>query len=299
MVAIVIVVIPEYYFSKQRFIQLCMRVSDIIALQSNTEDVNEGIEERTQNDSTVWSKHHTLRIVNRKLTAAITMMMASYPPYNELVSAPLSPSSSDTKIHPAFLRIEGCEPSCEQKQKPCNNAHDDFRKPAALPAGVNPSDVLCGRDKVSNAHIGNKNFRCIIERYREMYQSADCRDEKTNITCSVINKVRGSGGRFLKLDEATNLWEPVSEQYAREKVSHALRSAKDPNRPKVKKPRKTKEYIPTPEEEAAFRDALEEQRKIFQALLDNHLETEGSDANFGPEQMDDEGDDDDDWDFYQ
>jgi hypothetical protein len=147
----------------------------------------------------------------------------------------------------------------------------------------------------------------IIETYREVYQNADCRDQKTNITCSVIAKIHNRGGRFLKLNEETEVWEQVSEQYAREKVSHALRSAKDPNRPKVKKPRKTKQYVPTQEEDAAFREALEDQQRIFQTLLDNHVESEGSDnddyndddnAGDGAEQ-DDAQEEDEEWDFYQ
>lgn len=172
---------------------------------------------------------------------------------------------------------------------------------AAILPGVNSNDVLCGRDKVSHAHGGNKRFRKVIESHRDEYQNASTRDTKTQITCRVIAAIQGLRGRFLKLDDATGMWVEVGDQYAREKVSHALRSAKDPHRPRFKKPRQKKQYVPTKEENALFRDALAEQQRIFRALVEGH-------ANRHGENNDGDGDDDnvtwgDDaevpsWDFY-
>ncbi|CAJ1959146.1 unnamed protein product [Cylindrotheca closterium] len=133
--------------------------------------------------------------------------------------------------------------------------------------GLSAADVLCGRDKISHAHIGNKRFRQIIEKNREEYQTAASRDAKTNITCRIVAMIRESGGRFLKQNETTNQWEDVGDGYAREKVSHALRSAKDPNRPRPKKPRKVTKHVPTPDEDAQFATVLGDQRKIFEQLL--------------------------------
>jgi hypothetical protein len=232
------------------------------------------------------------------------MMTSSlYSTLNEVVAAPCS-LSNDAKHFPPFSRLVS-----SAVHKPYHaDSKDSHKKQAALdgvaefPPGVTSIDVLCGRDKVSHAHIGNKHFRRIIETFREGYQKADCRDQKTNITCSVIARIHSYGGRFLKLNEDTGIWEEVGDQYAREKVSHALRSAKDPNRPKVKKPRKIKKYVPSHEEDAAFREALEEQQRIFQNLIDNHVES-------GATEEDDCGDcgdlklasvdEEEDWDFYQ
>mmetsp|Transcript_27998 Transcript_27998/g.68164 ORF Transcript_27998/g.68164 Transcript_27998/m.68164 type:complete len:216 (-) Transcript_27998:43-690(-) len=133
--------------------------------------------------------------------------------------------------------------------------------------GLSAADVLCGRDKVSHAHVGNKRFRQIIEKNREEYQTAPSRDAKTTITCRIVAMIRDSGGRFLKQNAKTNEWEDVGDGYAREKVSHALRSAKDPNRPRIKKPRKVTKHVPTPDEDAQFETVLCDQRKIFEQLL--------------------------------
>jgi hypothetical protein len=128
-------------------------------------------------------------------------------------------------------------------------------------------DVLCGRDKLSHAHSGNKRFRKIIEKHREEYQTAQNRESKTSITTKIIQLIESSGGRFLKKDDDTDKWEVVTEAYAKEKVSHALRSAKDPNRPKVKKRRVIPKYIPTPREEEIFQAALRDQQRIFKSLV--------------------------------
>jgi hypothetical protein len=143
---------------------------------------------------------------------------------------------------------------------------------AATPKEITDLDILCGRDKICHSHVGNKHFRRLVESYRLEYQNARCRDHKTQITCSVIEMVHRNGGRFLKLDENAGIWEEVDEQYAREKVSHALRSAKDPSRPRVKKQRRTKEYVPSEEENALFQEALEEQQRVFRLLMENYPE---------------------------
>ena len=134
--------------------------------------------------------------------------------------------------------------------------------------GINPADVICGRDKLTHAHCGNKRFRHIIEMNREAYQTAPSREKKTSITIQIVKMIRECGGRFLKQDEATGMFEEVTPTYAREKVSHALRSAKDPNRPRIKKKREVRKYVPTPQEDAQFQETLRDQQKIFQSLLE-------------------------------
>lgn len=144
---------------------------------------------------------------------------------------------------------------------------------------VMETDVLCGRDKTSHAHIGNKRFRHIVMLHREEYQSAPSRELKTNITCKIVSMVKECGGRFLKQDEKTGEWTDVGEHYAREKVSHALRSAKDPKRPKTKKRREVKKYVPTPEEDSLFEATLADQQRIFQRLVAREASGDTSEVN--------------------
>ena len=156
--------------------------------------------------------------------------------------------------------------------------------------GIQDVDVLCGRDKISHAHIGNKRFLTIIKNNREAYQNAPSRESKTRLSSQIVSTIRDRGGRFLKCDEATGEWNDVGDAAAREKVSHALRSCKDPNRPRVKKPRVVKKYEPTQRENELFEQALAYQQRIFKALMeqdgDEDDEQEAAGDDFEPIEVD-------------
>ena len=142
---------------------------------------------------------------------------------------------------------------------------------------VGPNDIVCGRDKLSHAHIGNKMFRRVIEQNRERYQTATSRETKTRITAELVNKFC-SAGRFLKKDDVTGMWSDVGEEYAREKVSHALRSAKDPNRIRVRKKRKVVKREFSEKEERVFNDLLNDQQSLFGSMVAQYEEEQGGDG---------------------
>lgn len=77
---------------------------------------------------------------------------------------------------------------------------------ALLLDGLRDQDVVCGRDKLAHSHAGNRRFRKVIHAYRERYQSAKRRDEKTRITTEIINMIALEGGRFVRLDEPKGFW---------------------------------------------------------------------------------------------
>lgn len=136
-------------------------------------------------------------------------------------------------------------------------------------------DIVCGKDKLSRAHVGNKRFRAVIEMNRERYQTAPTRDDKTQITCEIIAMIRSCqpGGRFLKFDTDTNQWIVLGDEYAREKVSHALRSVKDPLRKKIRKTKRTSVQTMYPEDENdVFAALLHGQKRIFEMLVQQEEE---------------------------
>lgn len=98
--------------------------------------------------------------------------------------------------------------------------------------GLSESDVICGKGKLVHSHPGNKNFRNLIQFRRQSYQKACLRDDKKRITNYVIAAIHETGGRFVKLENATGRYIEVSEEYSYEKVSHALRAAKSSSSPK-------------------------------------------------------------------
>jgi len=127
-------------------------------------------------------------------------------------------------------------------------------------------DILCGRAKVSYNHIGNRRFRVIIQMNRERYQTSIARDDKTCIIYEIVKMIR-SCGRFLKLNTDTNQFYDVGDDFAREKVSHALRSAKAPKREKAPKKRNCAPKSYTDQENINYATLFQDQQNIFQQLV--------------------------------
>jgi hypothetical protein len=152
---------------------------------------------------------------------------------------------------------------------------DDHKDPPMMSANdicLNNSptnvDVLLGRERESLNHVGNKRFRVMVALNRTQYQNCTSRDGKTRITTKLINEIHECGGRFLKKNDQNGEYEEVSHKDAHEKVSHALRQAKDLHSKKgPRKPRKIVRKPPTPQENKAFDFMFVEQQRIFQELL--------------------------------
>lgn len=131
-------------------------------------------------------------------------------------------------------------------------------------------DIVCGRSKLSQNHIGNHRYRALIEQNRDRYQTAKSRPEKTAITIELVEKIRGfrPGGRFLLRDEDSGTWQDAGDAYAREKVSHALRSTKKP--PKFQSAVKRKSSGPAEvavQEQQVIANLIQEQQRVFQYLI--------------------------------
>jgi hypothetical protein len=152
------------------------------------------------------------------------------------------------------------------------------QKRVVAETAIKPTDIFCGRDRLSHNHPGNRRFRHLINMYRDSYQTATQRDTKTLLTAEIVAAVQCYGGRFLKRQAGE--WIEVDATYAHEKVSHALRSAKDPNRPKIKRKRRVLIKPPSDEEERVFQSLAAEQKEIFLQLMkrrpgDQHTLQEG------------------------
>jgi hypothetical protein len=97
-----------------------------------------------------------------------------------------------------------------------------------VPKGIEPvleisdNDVLSGRGGATNVHPGNKFFRSLIDEHREKYLRAR-KNDKPDISRSIVSIIRKRNGAFLKKDEKTNQWFEIGDDLAREKTSQALR----------------------------------------------------------------------------
>jgi len=91
-----------------------------------------------------------------------------------------------------------------------------------------PYDILCGKDKTYGKHPGNKVFRSKIESSVEAYKQAPSKQEKMRFTRQIVGSLRAEfNARFVRriTVDGQYVWEEISDQVARDKVSHALRFA--------------------------------------------------------------------------
>ena len=82
------------------------------------------------------------------------------------------------------------------------------------------NDVLCGRGGGSQNHIGNKEYRAVINANKCAYIDA-CRKTKTLLVESIVRAVRMQSppGRFLEKDTKSGLWNDIGDKRAFAKVS--------------------------------------------------------------------------------
>jgi hypothetical protein len=88
------------------------------------------------------------------------------------------------------------------------------------------NDVLCGRGGSINSHLGNENFRLLVEKRKRVYLTARFKREKRLIASSICIEIRQMDppGRFLaKKGGKDGHWYDIGDEKARDKTSQALR----------------------------------------------------------------------------
>ena len=84
-------------------------------------------------------------------------------------------------------------------------------------------DVLMGRGRANYLHPGNQRFHHIVEGYRQRYNEAVHRQEKTYVVHQIVVEVRKKG-RLLRWDSARQGWvDDANYRTVRAKVGQALR----------------------------------------------------------------------------
>ena len=87
---------------------------------------------------------------------------------------------------------------------------------------VTDRDVKFGRGGGTNRHPGNLYFRKLVEDAKPAYLLSK-KATKGEISRSIVSAIRSQGGRWLKLNNHSGLWEDVGNEEAAKKVSQALR----------------------------------------------------------------------------
>mmetsp|Transcript_30207 Transcript_30207/g.50167 ORF Transcript_30207/g.50167 Transcript_30207/m.50167 type:complete len:209 (-) Transcript_30207:1562-2188(-) len=106
------------------------------------------------------------------------------------------------------------------------NSNNSSSSDNGEPNAINPNDVLCGRGGLTNSHVGNKRFRYIVAEYQQVYLNAR-KNEKKEIARTIVARIHGNGGRFLRRTADSGVWSEVTYKKATEKTSQALREGLD------------------------------------------------------------------------
>lgn len=111
-----------------------------------------------------------------------------------------------------------------------NNTMEDFAENRPLEKICEPdeNDVLVSREDSSRfltpPHDGNDAFFQLIQEHAAEYQTKS-QLEKPMVALDILHQWRNNrGGRFLKFDEKTRLWNDVGDKKARQRIAKALKS---------------------------------------------------------------------------
>jgi len=131
--------------------------------------------------------------------------------------------------------------------------------------------LLCGRERASLTHTGNKRFRQMIVMKREAYQKAFSENDRLGVIEEVVMMVRDGGGRFLrrntKSGELIEMEDGLSKDLIQKAFQYVLKPIPDiPERTQAIITRQVSEESP-PEDESRFQTILSSQRKIFDTLM--------------------------------
>jgi len=120
------------------------------------------------------------------------------------------PNSQSQGLDKRCLHINSVPPQIKEQMKDVPSPHTH--------------DVLCGRGGSSNRHIGNTNFRDLVQSNKALYVTLTKR-QKMMVARSIVQIVRSQNppGRFLQKDPETALWFDIGRARALEKTSQALR----------------------------------------------------------------------------
>ena len=83
------------------------------------------------------------------------------------------------------------------------------------------SDVLFGKGRSTQEHIGNMRLKSLVDDLLQRYDELN-KHEKTDLAAEVVESVKKSSGRFLT--QESGVWIKVHDDFARQKVAQLFRN---------------------------------------------------------------------------
>ncbi|CAB9497622.1 expressed unknown protein [Seminavis robusta] len=85
-------------------------------------------------------------------------------------------------------------------------------------------DILCGKSKECVTHPGNSRYRQFIDAFQPKYAKCTNKQSKMDVTKEIVTTLSRTS-RFLRYNTEAQCYEELSHLEARDKTSHALRTA--------------------------------------------------------------------------
>ena len=118
------------------------------------------------------------------------------------------------------MKFEGLETFIAERRR-----IEKERKQAEEVSGIiypKPNDVIFGKGKPCQEFPGNLQLKSLVDEYRDEYNRSNKPRQKTELTIKVVNRIRATGGRFLRRVDGE--WQEIMDDaVARDKVSHSFR----------------------------------------------------------------------------
>jgi len=148
--------------------------------------------------------------------------------------------------------------------------------------GVN--DVILGRaGSITVVNEGNNKLRDLVNQHKQNYQESLSKLDKTRLSRTIVNEVRQRGGHFLKLDHTSGVYREATDNAAREKVSHMLRSKQEdtsngPRRRQRRKKKSPKKAIEPKLDQTSLNSLFQKQQQLFSEMTSDGGSMEASNA---------------------
>lgn len=101
------------------------------------------------------------------------------------------------------------------------DTEDSLRSTVSGPAHASDArepkmvDVLCGRGRDCYEHVGNKEFRDMIDANVRLYEETRAKHERGTIVTEIVRRIHKNGGNFLRFDTEQQRWNELPEYEAR------------------------------------------------------------------------------------
>jgi hypothetical protein len=158
---------------------------------------------------------HELGHEDDKINIGSNMLGSNMPPLDtSMPSLPQSQSENnydDETTQPGLSNATAETEATTEQQQRLERIH---------PSSITNDDVLMGRGGGTNRH--NIHFRQIVSDAQPQYVQAS-KKGKTQISKSIVARIRSRGGRFLKLNDDDGYYYDVGDKKATSKTSQALR----------------------------------------------------------------------------